>query len=604
MSDNYISARKKRQEAWLIHLENYESTSKGLLEEWEKIQHGHEKLKAKKKTLMEENGGLDVKDSDMLEVNAGGQVVRVSRETLTKMKGTVLEAMFSGRWENQLQRDRNGRIFLDMNPECFRCIVDHLSHYTIAWIDFMSFFPFDDLENQAVLDRLGEALGLSKKLLIDESNILVDYDHIKALAQFFPASELNGQLRLLYCGTRDGMNAHSFHEKCDNKGPIVVVVKTVQGYIFGGYSGIEWRQSGGYVSSYEAFLFSLNCHTSTNPMKLHRSPTNSEGSLYFQPSYGPCFGRGRDLFLFCPSNSSNLGHTYVLPKGWNSQSLTGSCQLELAEVEVFSMDTLKFAAVNPTLPNPQRNTKLQETIKNACVKKFPNAYCEEMFPDAVRRSFVDETGELLWAEAHLAGLRDVFEHEQLALTLLCKRDSHKIIHLNVSGQSMEVNNTTLGLFPDSVLYKQCVEPQRDSGTKRKMEHPQEWTPVQVSEWIRSLGSSLDISEKFDAMNGKELLSLTRQDIKDLGIDQPGTIALLAESIQKLPDEDVKNSVIFIERSAYCVGKILDHLRLMSMAKLITETLKPPHIRQEEKEKFKNVVEYYFPTREMASHFLG
>jgi len=350
MSEDYISASKKRQEAWSIHLQNYESTSKVLVEKWEKIQQGHKKLKAKMMTLKEENGGSGVKDSDVLDINAGGLVIQVVRGTLTQKKGSVLAAMFSGRWENQLQRDQNGRIFLDVNPVCFRCLVDYLTECKNAPPEDEPDFPQTDLENQTVLNRLGESLGLVEQILEDESSILVDYDHIKALAQFFSEDEISGQLRLLFRGSRDGMNARSFHKKCDDEGPIIVLVKTTQGYIFGGYSGLEWRRSGDEVLSSSAFLFSLNCHASTNPTKLRQQDTWNDESLYFDPSYGPCFGSGHDLCRFGRTNTSHLGHTYELPNGWNSESFAGSNTFELSEVEVFSLDALKLAAIDPTFP--------------------------------------------------------------------------------------------------------------------------------------------------------------------------------------------------------------------------------------------------------------
>ena len=54
------------------------------------------------------------------------------RETLTQLKGTRLEALFSGRWENVLLRDAKKRIFLDVSPSCFKKIVDFLNLLKIA----------------------------------------------------------------------------------------------------------------------------------------------------------------------------------------------------------------------------------------------------------------------------------------------------------------------------------------------------------------------------------------------------------------------------------------------------------------------------------------
>jgi hypothetical protein len=46
---------------------------------------------------------------------------------LARFKGTKLEALFSGRWDQRLQNDSAGRIFLDVNPLCFQAIVDYLN---------------------------------------------------------------------------------------------------------------------------------------------------------------------------------------------------------------------------------------------------------------------------------------------------------------------------------------------------------------------------------------------------------------------------------------------------------------------------------------------
>ncbi len=67
------------------------------------------------------HGNPNASGDDMLEINAGGKVIVAKRSTLTQhMVGTKFGALFSGRWEKKLQRDGDGRIFLDVNPECFQ----------------------------------------------------------------------------------------------------------------------------------------------------------------------------------------------------------------------------------------------------------------------------------------------------------------------------------------------------------------------------------------------------------------------------------------------------------------------------------------------------
>ena len=112
--EGYAEARNSRVEEWETFSSSYQDVAKTFETEWAKIEKGFEDLQTKKLELAEQNGCAnyaDVSDSDMLDINAGGEMVRVSRGTLTQKKGTVLEALFSGRWDKQLQRDGKGCIF-------------------------------------------------------------------------------------------------------------------------------------------------------------------------------------------------------------------------------------------------------------------------------------------------------------------------------------------------------------------------------------------------------------------------------------------------------------------------------------------------------------
>ena len=51
-------------------------------------------------------------------------------------------------------------------------------------------------------------------------------------------------LELIYRASRDGWESNIFHQKCDNKGPTIVVVRSELGKIFGGYASISWDRSG------------------------------------------------------------------------------------------------------------------------------------------------------------------------------------------------------------------------------------------------------------------------------------------------------------------------------------------------------------------------
>jgi hypothetical protein len=75
-----------------------------------------DQLNRKKHEISQLHGNLDATDDDLVEVNASGKIMVAKRSTLTQMKGTRLEALFSGRWDQKLSRDSHGRIFLDVDP--------------------------------------------------------------------------------------------------------------------------------------------------------------------------------------------------------------------------------------------------------------------------------------------------------------------------------------------------------------------------------------------------------------------------------------------------------------------------------------------------------
>jgi hypothetical protein len=64
--------------------------------------------------------------NDLLHIGARGKYIPVRRRTLTMVEGSVLASMFSGRWDEGLQKDIHGYIFVDYPIELFRVLVDYL----------------------------------------------------------------------------------------------------------------------------------------------------------------------------------------------------------------------------------------------------------------------------------------------------------------------------------------------------------------------------------------------------------------------------------------------------------------------------------------------
>ncbi|XP_028403848.1 uncharacterized protein LOC114526446 [Dendronephthya gigantea] len=152
-------------------------------------------------------------------------------------------------------------------------------------------------------------------------------------------------LRCCWRASLDGWDSHVFHSRCDYRGKTITLVK-VGNYIFGGYSPYYWGgSSGSYRSSSSSYVFSLRNKYNLSPFRsdVYRYSSNA---IYTNPSYGPTFGGGHDIYISSNANKnrnsySNFGHTYRPPSGYgygNSNTkalLAGSYYFTPTEVEVY-----------------------------------------------------------------------------------------------------------------------------------------------------------------------------------------------------------------------------------------------------------------------------
>ena len=88
---------------------------------------------------------------------------------------------------------------------------------------------------------------------------------------------------LLFRKSRDGSKPEDFHNKCDNKGNTITIIETTKGYIFGGYTELQWDKSNSFKKDKSTFVFSLN-------NKTKYLPRNNNDTIYCSSSYGSVFG--------------------------------------------------------------------------------------------------------------------------------------------------------------------------------------------------------------------------------------------------------------------------------------------------------------------------
>ena len=149
---------------------------------------------------------------------------------------------------------------------------------------------------------------------------------------------------LLYSITKDGCNATTFHQNCDNQGPTVTVLYNQPGSIYGGYTAASWSQSGDYCEDDNAFMFRLQYNgavvANKFPCKQDRYAIRDTGN------YGPTFGSGHDLHSFSgtindageyyPLNGYfRIGHTFDT-QGISSGQINNDT-MNVTELEVYKV---------------------------------------------------------------------------------------------------------------------------------------------------------------------------------------------------------------------------------------------------------------------------
>jgi hypothetical protein len=61
---------------------------------------------------------------------------------------------------------------------------------------------------------------------------------------------------LIYQASRDGFGLNDFHSKCDGIMNTLMIIKTSDSYVFGGFTTQDWTDLNGYKLDTDAFIFS------------------------------------------------------------------------------------------------------------------------------------------------------------------------------------------------------------------------------------------------------------------------------------------------------------------------------------------------------------
>lgn len=153
--------------------------------------------------------------------------------------------------------------------------------------------------------------------------------------------------KLLYQVSRDGPSPELFHQKCNNKGATLTLIKT-DTHIFGGFNSINYTNKNEYESSDNNFLFSLSDGKIRKPMRCPLIKQMKKFAIkQSEDAYSPGFGLvdNSDLFIaFKQLNNSysNLDNVYKCPKGYNPKTFLAGKEnnWNILDIEIYQIDYL------------------------------------------------------------------------------------------------------------------------------------------------------------------------------------------------------------------------------------------------------------------------
>ncbi|KAJ5074926.1 pep-cterm sorting domain-containing protein [Anaeramoeba ignava] len=187
-----------------------------------------------------------------------------------------------------------------------------------------------------------------------KSRIIKKKRYIQKLRKWINDDKIFYNVQLGFSTHYIGFSTRKWHELCDDCENTLVIIKTKDNFIFGGFTKVgfitdksKWNEDQVFESRRicdpDAFLFSLrNDKNNRKPEKFPIKKGEEKRAIIYNEKSGPIFGRGDISFPFSLGiGRSNFGETYNLPKGIKLKKaealsyLSGSIVWEIDEVETF-----------------------------------------------------------------------------------------------------------------------------------------------------------------------------------------------------------------------------------------------------------------------------
>ncbi|EGG19866.1 hypothetical protein DFA_06969 [Cavenderia fasciculata] len=280
----------------LTELEELKQTFQNDLKE---LKEEIDELEKRKREMVDFQSVLDTSlIADPITLNIGGASFQTSKATLTKVKGSYFDAMFSG--FNNIKSLEPNSFFIDRDEDYGRIPVKVRSDVDIE----MKFYGLTKTSECSFLDSV----------------------QFKIIREWLPKKKF----KLLYSGSRDGFESKTFHNKCDGKGPTLSIIMNDDGDVFGGFKKENWTGNS-IKTGPSSFLFSIVSQNQTKPSMFSPKDMKETSEFTILPldNVGIIFGDdgwGIDLYIADKSNTNkdsfiDLGKTFNSSPLFNSKKI-------------------------------------------------------------------------------------------------------------------------------------------------------------------------------------------------------------------------------------------------------------------------------------------
>jgi hypothetical protein len=189
-----------------------------------------------------------------------------------------------------------------------------------------------------------ETAKLDERLQLYERPAVMSSRIVKSPPTTF--SEFTGKrMHLVYRGSRDGFDASQFHAQCDRLTHTATFIKTDDGYVFGGFTPLDWDSGSGFKAdvNLESFVFTLKNPHGCPPRVFRLKESQKDKAICCRGSAGPIFG-AYDIYIADKCNKDEASYSNWLGYAYNNDTgipgtdfFTGKRFFRVAEIEVFAI---------------------------------------------------------------------------------------------------------------------------------------------------------------------------------------------------------------------------------------------------------------------------